>query len=151
MKTFRLVDVICYLFVFLFVYASVSKLIAVSDFRIQISQSPLLAPIGGFVAWFIPLFELAVAVLLVTQRWRFTGLLASFGLMLAFTLYIVAILQFSEHIPCSCGGVLQQLGWTEHLVFNVAFTLLGLVGILLEFNLTVSVSASGLTSKIDSL
>jgi hypothetical protein len=120
------------------VYASVSKLIAVSDFRIQLSQSPLLTPIAGFVTWFIPLIELLISVLLVTSRWRFVGLMGSFGLMLAFTLYIAAILQFSENIPCSCGGVLQQLGWTEHLIFNTVFTLLALVGILLEFKLSVS-------------
>lgn len=134
MKTSHVVDVICYLLIFLFVYASVSKLIAVSDFRIQISQSPLLAPVSGFVAWFIPIIELVISVQLVKRGWRLLGLMGSFGLMMAFTLYIGAILQFSEHIPCSCGGVLQRLGWTEHLIFNIAFTLLALVGILLEFS-----------------
>lgn len=137
MRTSTLVDVICYLLVFLFVYASVSKLITVSDFEIQIRQSPLLAPIAGFVAWFIPLGELIVSIMLVRSRWRFIGLLGSFGLMLAFTLYIGAILQFSEDIPCSCGGVLQQLGWTEHLVFNIVFTMLALAGVIMEFSISV--------------
>ncbi|HZH70563.1 MAG TPA: MauE/DoxX family redox-associated membrane protein [Flavobacteriaceae bacterium] len=35
-------------------------------------------------------------------------------------------------MPCSCGGVLEQLGWTEHLAFNIGFMGLGVVGILIE-------------------
>src|SRR5690606_7657944 len=48
-----------------------------------------------------------------------------------FTAYIVIILNFTEFIPCSCGGVLEDLGWTEHLIFNIVFILLAAVGILL--------------------
>jgi hypothetical protein len=35
-----------------------------------------------------------------------------------FTTYIILILNFSSFIPCSCGGILEKLGWTEHLIFN---------------------------------
>ncbi|MDQ2656909.1 MAG: hypothetical protein M3Y60_05770, partial [Bacteroidota bacterium] len=34
-------------------------------------------------------------------------------------------------LPCSCGGVLNSLGWKAHLVFNIVFTLLSIVGIML--------------------
>src|SRR5690606_28267369 len=46
--------------------------------------------------------------------------------------YIAAILNLGVFIPCSCGGVLEKLGWTEHLVFNCVFVALALVGIVLE-------------------
>lgn len=140
MKRIYWVDLISYLFVFLFVYASISKLVDIAHFRILIGQSPLLTHFAGIIAWFIPLIELVISILLVINRFRLIGLVGSFGLMFMFTLYIIAILQFSEHIPCSCGGVLQSLGWTEHLIFNIAFTLLGLLGIYLEYHVIQSTS-----------
>lgn len=120
---------ISYLLVFLFVYAGTIKLLDVQKFYVQIGQSPMLAGIAKFIAWFIPLTEIGVSLLVVLPATRLAGLVGSFGLMTLFTSYIVAILGFSENIPCACGGVLQSLGWWEHLVFNIAFLLLSVVGI----------------------
>lgn len=131
-KAALVIEIISVLFVLLFVYAAVNKLVDVEKFRIQIGQSPLLAQIAPWVAWFIPLTELIISVLLAVERFRLIGLYAAFNLMILFTAYIVAILQFSEYIPCSCGGVLQNMNWTEHLIFNCGFVLLGLIGIVLE-------------------
>jgi hypothetical protein len=52
--------------------------------------------------------------------------------MVMFTTYIIAITQFSDYIPCSCGGILQKMNWNQHLVFNIVFTGFSLAGILLE-------------------
>jgi hypothetical protein len=52
--------------------------------------------------------------------------------MTMFSGYIIAILNFSDYVPCSCGGILEKLGWTEHLAFNIAFMVLAVVGIFLE-------------------
>src|SRR5690606_10893575 len=49
--------------------------------------------------------------------------------MVAFTVYIYLILNYSDFVPCSCGGILEKLGWTEHLIFNAAAVLLSIVGI----------------------
>ncbi|WP_418501821.1 MauE/DoxX family redox-associated membrane protein [Flagellimonas sp.] len=125
------VEVICFLFILLFVYAAVSKLTDVQKFTVQIGQSPLLTNIAGFTAWFIPIVEIGVSLLLAWPRSRLYGLYGAFGLMVMFTAYIIAILSFSEHIPCSCGGVLEKLGWTEHLIFNIVFIALAAIGILL--------------------
>lgn len=125
------IEVICFLFILLFVYAAVSKLADVQKFQVQIGQSPLLTNIAGFTAWFIPIIEIVVAFLLAWPRLRLYGLYGAFALMVMFTAYIIAILSFSEHIPCSCGGVLEKLGWTEHLIFNIVFIALAAIGILL--------------------
>jgi hypothetical protein len=84
------------------------------------------------VAWVIPVVELLVVVLLTVPKWCLAGLYAAFSLMTMFTAYIVAILRFSDYVPCSCGGVLQNMTWTHHLVFNIAFVLLALAGIILH-------------------
>jgi Methylamine utilisation protein MauE len=132
MKKQLAIETICFLFILLFVYAAGSKLLDVEKFRVQIGQSPLLTAFAEWVAWIIPVTELAVSVMLAVARWRLIGLYASFSLMTMFTAYIIAILQFSDYIPCSCGGILSSMGWTAHLVFNIGFTLLSVVGIILH-------------------
>jgi len=128
----NLPTVIAYLFILLFLYTGMSKLMDYSVFKAQIGSSPILEPIAPFVAWALPLAEFAVAALLFVPRTRLPGLYASFVLMVMFTGYIIAILNFSEHIPCSCGGVLENMSWQQHLVFNIIVTILALVGALLE-------------------
>ncbi len=46
--------------------------------------------------------------------------------------YIGYMLVFVKHLPCSCGGVLQGLSWGQHLLFNLLFLLLAVMGTLLE-------------------
>jgi hypothetical protein len=33
-------------------------------------------------------------------------------------MYIYLILEYSEFVPCSCGGILENMGWKSHLIFN---------------------------------
>ena len=121
--------VVSSLFILLFVYTAVSKLLVLEDFRVQVAQSPLLSAYAGFIAPSVLIAELLFAGFLCFHAWRLWGLYASLYLMVAFTFYIYLILNFSEFIPCSCGGIIEELGWTEHLVFNLIFILLALVAI----------------------
>lgn len=123
---------ISYLFAFLFTYAAVSKILDYHDFSIKLGQSPLFSAFAGWVAIGVPAIELVIVVMLCNASWRFMGLFASFCLMITFTAYIVIILNFSSYVPCSCGGILQDMGWREHLVFNIAFVILALIALLLR-------------------
>lgn len=131
MKKRIVVEVICFLFIVLFVYAAINKLADVQKFQVQLGQSPLLSPFASWIAWVVPIVEIGVCILLSFSRWRLYGLYAAFGLMAMFSAYIIAITQFSDYVPCSCGGILEKLGWTEHLIFNIVFVLLGILGIVL--------------------
>jgi len=51
--------------------------------------------------------------------------------MVMFTAYIFIILNYTSFVPCSCGGVLEKLGWQSHLVFNLFFVFLAVLGIIL--------------------
>ncbi len=126
-----IVDIICLLFVVLFTYAAVSKLLEFEKFRVQLGQSPLLTAFADMVVWTIPAVELAISLLLFVPRFRLVALYASLSLMTLFTAYIVTVLYFSPYVPCSCGGILENLGWTEHLVFNLVFIALAIAGIVL--------------------
>jgi uncharacterized membrane protein YphA (DoxX/SURF4 family) len=121
-------------FVLLFLYASISKLIDFQKFKVQLSQSPLLTAHAGFFAWFVPSLEIVISIMLLNPRWRLPGLYGAFSLMVMFTSYIIAILKFSDYVPCSCGGILSGMRWGTHLLFNVLFILIAATGILLSPN-----------------
>jgi len=132
MKKKTVVDIITYLLIILFIYASVNKLVDYENFSTELGKSPLLTAFAGWVAWVIPVVELLVVAMLTVPKWCLAGLYAAFSLMTMFTAYIVAILRFSDYVPCSCGGVLQNMTWNQHLVFNITFVLLALTGIILH-------------------
>lgn len=120
---------VAYLFILLFIYAAVSKMLDFENFRVQMGQSPLLSAWAGFISYTVIATELLICVLLINRSTQLTGLYISFTLMLAFTVYIGMILYFSDFIPCSCGGILEEMGWTEHLIFNIALIVLAAVAI----------------------
>ena len=127
-----IVEIISFLLIFLFVYAAFSKVLDFQKFRVQLGQSPLLTAFAGWIAWIIPSVEILISLMLAIASWRLAGLYASFSLMVMFTAYIIAITRFSEYVPCSCGGVLQNMSWNQHLFFNIGFVLIALAGILLH-------------------
>mgnify|MGYP001052696235 CR=1 FL=1 len=137
------VDSIVFLYIFLLVYASVTKLLDYEKFAVQIGQSPMLTQYASLLAWVIPLFELIISAVLIIPRTKMLGLYAGFSLLVMFTTYIILASQFSDYVPCSCGGVLEGMTWTQHLIFNVAFVLMGLVGILLYSKTTTTPTTTG--------
>lgn len=127
-----LLEAFVFLFILLFVYASMSKLVDYETFENQLGQSPLLSAFAGWVAPGVIIIELLIALLLIFERTRLLALFGFYSMMVLFTTYIIIILNFTDFIPCSCGGVLEQLGWTEHLIFNVGFMGLGVVAIFIQ-------------------
>lgn len=125
-----LTDIVATLYGLLFVYAAVSKIIDFTNFRIQLGQSPILSPFAEILSIVVPAVELILAALLFYPRFRLAALYGSYGLMSAFTAYIYLILNHSSYIPCSCGGILEKMGWNEHLWFNIAFIVLAIAAIL---------------------
>lgn len=124
--------IVALLHILLFTYAAASKIMDFQNFQAQLGQSPLLSPYAEFVSFAVPIIELVLVLLLGVPNSRLLGLYLSCWLMVLFTTYILIILNFSSFVPCSCGGILEKLGWTEHLLFNIAFIVLALFAILLH-------------------
>ena len=135
MKT-KYIHIVSYFYILLFVYAAISKLITFEAFQVQLTQSPLLSAYANAIAYIVLIVELLFALLLSIQTTRLLGLYLSYGLMVAFTIYIYLIINHSDFIPCSCGGVLEKMGWTEHLWFNIIVSLLALVALFFKENNT---------------
>lgn len=117
-------------FIVLFIYASVSKMLDFENFQVQLGQSPLLSAYAGVISYGVIGLEIGIAVLLLFSKGRQIGLYASFGLMVAFTVYIYLILNYSDFVPCSCGGILEKMSWDQHFVFNIGCVLLAFTGII---------------------
>lgn len=126
-----IVEIINYLFILLFVYAGTTKLLEGDRFYYNIRNSPVLGgeTMATLGSWLIPVSELAVALLIAWPKTRIKGLYGALTFMLLFTTYTVAILFLAPYVPCSCGGVISQLSWEQHLVFNIVFLLLAALGI----------------------
>ncbi len=131
MKQYALIRIICALLAFLFVYSAVSKLVNFTAFVNDMDNQPFPTFIKPVLVWAVPLTELAIVGLLIFDRTRLMGLYGSFALMIAFTLYTaVVLMHFFKYIPCSCGGIIKNLSWQQHLIFNLFFVLISFLGIL---------------------
>ena len=125
----NLVEIISLLYILLFGYAAISKLLDYKRFRLQLGQSPLLSPVAETIAWLVPAAELIIVLSLMTRKLRTAGFFGSYSMMVAFTAYIFIILHYSEFVPCSCGGILEKMGWQEHLWFNLFYICLSIIAL----------------------
>ena len=116
--------------ILLFMYTAVSKLLQQSVFVFQMRRAPLplmqtLAPIIG---WAVPIIELMLVALLFINRTRLLGMVCSLILMVSFEVYITGMkimeMQTGVRLPCTCGGIISNMGWTAHLLFNAVFIIL---------------------------
>lgn len=119
------------LLVLLFAYAGAVKLADFQTFSVQLSKSPLISDYSRSIAWLLPVLELIIAALLITDRMRMFALYSSFFLMLTFTIYLIYLLNYSYYIPCSCGGILGDLSWNAHIIFNLFFVTISAAGVLM--------------------
>ena len=128
-----IVSLIATLYILLFAYAAVSKLIDYENFHRQLAMSPVLTSHASWLSWLVPVLELLLATLLAFPKTRTSGMYGSLCLMAAFTVYIYLIMNYASHVPCSCGGILEDMGWMEHFYFNLGFMALALVSLALEY------------------
>ncbi|PSL24111.1 MauE/DoxX family redox-associated membrane protein [Chitinophaga ginsengisoli] len=125
---------ICYfLFTSMFIYAAVSKLMNYQIFIIQMDRQPFPDSYTPILVWSVLASEILAAVMMMTLSLRRIGLFFATAMMICFTAYIILVkLHYYGVIPCSCGGVIASFTWTQHLIFNLFFVTIGIVGIYLE-------------------
>ncbi len=125
-------EVIVLLLFLLFVYAAGSKLADYKYFEFQMNAQPFDDKYTPYLVFGIPALEFLIGGLLIFRRTMIWGLWASLGLLLIFTGYIVLIeLNYYGTRPCSCGGVIGRLTWTQHLFFNLFFIAINAIGLIL--------------------
>jgi hypothetical protein len=129
LKKSIIIEIIAILYMCMFLYTAISKWSDVTMTREQMALMPLMRPIAHIIIWLLPATEIVLTLLIFLPQTRKKGLYAATILMVLFTLYIIYMMLFFPHLPCSCGGFLTELSWPGHLVFNSTFITLGILGI----------------------
>lgn len=128
-----IVEVICSLLVLLFLYTSLSKWLDFKTFIDEMNNQPFPNQLTPWLVWILPISEVLIVLALLFEKTRIIGLWSSFILMTLFTIYTALVLMNVFHrVPCSCGGVIKNLTWKQHLVFNLFFTGISIAGIVLR-------------------
>ena len=139
-------ECVCALLILLFLYASISKFLDFKTFIDQMNNQPLPNSWTPFLVWSIPLLEIAISITLLFEYTRLLGLYASLVLMVIFTIYTgIVLLHFFPYIPCSCGGVIRHLTWSQHLFLNLFYVAISVLGIILQHR--KSLKPSFITNK----
>jgi hypothetical protein len=125
-------EVVAALFVLLLLYTAISKFLDYKGFAKAMLHSPLIADFSQSLAYAIPTIEMAIVILLAIPLTRRHGLKVATGLMALFTSYVAYMLLASSKLPCTCGGIFEQLNWKEHLLLNSAFLMLGISSLIIE-------------------
>jgi uncharacterized membrane protein YphA (DoxX/SURF4 family) len=117
----RLIFGICLICIFLFLYTGYSKILQHTRFTEGLARIKSIGSLAVYIAWFVPITEIFIAILLIIPKTYKWGLNAFVGIMTVFTGYIISMLLWAEKLPCRCGGAIEKLSWTQHIWFNLAF------------------------------
>jgi len=120
------INVLSFALIFLFGYTALDKLIHLHTNTVVLSHMPFIQDMAAMLAVGIPAVEIATVLLLLNPRTNKSGLYVSLVLMLFFTVYLVGMLLMKVKLPCTCGGILEQMTWEQHIVFNLI--VMGLIG-----------------------
>lgn len=127
------VEIICCLLIVLFLYASVTKLLNPYALRHDMLNQPFPRWFSRQLIWAVPAVEIVLVILLVFEVTRKIALWGALVLLLLFTVYTaLVLLHFFSYVPCGCGGVIRNLSWPQHLLFNLFFTGITAVAIVLR-------------------
>jgi len=122
--------------ILVFTYTGISKLSGHEQFAAQLDLQSIFAPISLFLSWLLPVVELLIVLFILFERTLLLGLISATFLMTAFTIYIGGMLLFQRSLPCSCGGVIAQMTWKEHLIFNFFFMCLAWIALIYNYKQT---------------
>jgi putative oxidoreductase len=130
MKRSNISIIIAALLIVLFSYTAIAKLMDVEEFRRQLAGQELPDWAKGPLVWLIPAAEIFTSILLIFRATRLWGLLCSTVLMILFTVYVGLVVGgFFKYTPCSCGGVISSMDFETHLVFNLFFLAVSIMGV----------------------
>lgn len=126
------IQIITALLIVLFVYAGISKYYERSLFEAQLSFYPYISGMAVPLSWLIPSANLFTAIVLMIPKINRPGLYVALAVLLCYTLYLIVMLATQDDLPCSCGGIIKSLSWTEQVTLNLLLIILTLAALVLE-------------------
>jgi uncharacterized membrane protein YphA (DoxX/SURF4 family) len=120
----RLVIVIRWICMALFIYTAYAKITDHDRFLTGLARVHLISSIAVFISFAVPVVEIITALLLLIPKTAKIGLYCFATVMTGFTIYIISAMVWEKKLPCHCGGAIEKLSWSQHIWFNLAFILL---------------------------
>jgi hypothetical protein len=125
-----IIEFICISLIILWSYAAFSKFADLDKSHSEMLNQVFPIWMADVLYWLIPTIEVGLCVLLVFTKTKLAGLYGSLILMSSFTLYIAIVMTgVFGRVPCSCGGIFRNMPYGTHLLFNLFFVVLALLGI----------------------
>ncbi len=113
----------------LFTYSGIAKLYDWQATKVAMYNQVIPDWSKDLLLYGIPTIELVLAVLLLVPKLRRIGFIASTMLMGFFSAYVAWVwFGLAGRVPCSCGGVISSLTWGQHLILNLVFLGISVVG-----------------------
>lgn len=132
-KSQWLCELIVLLLALLFLYTAFSKLVDMRHWIRAIHNQVFPKAFNPFLVVLVPLVEIVLGIALLRPKWRKFGFTGSIILLTGFSIYItLGILHAFKRVPCGCAGVFQAMTWPTHLVFNLVFLSLAIIGLILN-------------------
>ncbi|WP_164124326.1 MauE/DoxX family redox-associated membrane protein [Sphingobacterium luzhongxinii] len=119
-------NVTVYGYAMLYMYTASSKLWKMETFIKGIAEIPYIGSYAHPIGWDIAQLEILLAIGLILPRYQRTALWGSTILMGILTAYLALMMLFVPDRLCSCGGVIESMGWGTHLAFNIIWLILGI-------------------------
>ncbi|MGF7036908.1 MauE/DoxX family redox-associated membrane protein [Mucilaginibacter lappiensis] len=146
-KSEWLYELCIYLLALLFLFTALSKILDFRHFVREMNNQVFNKLFASILIIAVPTIEIIASFLLLRFKYRLKGLWLSFILMATFSIYVgLVTFHFFPRVPCACAGVFKHMTWPEHLLFNIAFTLIALIG--LGLNAKVKISTSKAESSL---
>jgi len=115
--------------IFLFVFSGYEKLVTHIQFLKGLEKVAIVGNYAFIISWLVPIAEIVISLLLVFPKTLKLGLNLFTSLMVIFTLYIGGVILWAENLPCHCNILVKQLSWPQHIIFNLAFIVIAIIGL----------------------
>jgi len=100
-------------------YTATKKVMDLQAFAAHIEVLPYMRTwITYVLSAVVILLEYGLGLMLLYQPMRRSLYLGVIGLMLIYTAYIYAILNYALKLPCSCQGAFKSMTWEQHYLVN---------------------------------
>ena len=121
--------------ILLWTYTGLEKIIRYEASRKAFRNQTFPPELADLLSYSIPALELLLAFLLLFSVTRWWGYLGSILLLTVFITYVGLIwVGAFPRVPCNCAGIIESLGWREHLVLNLIFLILACQGFYFRSN-----------------
>lgn len=124
----RLLFLMYSLLVLVLAYTGASRLLNYTAFLYELRNQPYPLWLANILVWFLPIYSLLTALLLIFSTTQLKGLFMAFGLFTFYTGYTILVLTNAfGRTPCNCAGMIGGLSWWQQLAVNLVLVFITLI------------------------